>query len=228
MAPVRAVSLAAALILVAAAPARAEYFAPPFLIDTSFGFGIEPHDRAPTQCSKRVTTGGVTETVGVPQCNLVLAFGVGVEALWRGLIGVGIGLYAAEGSPVQVVNKPSFGDRVSVPLAVAVRPFAPLSWRRGDGFAWRLLAGVGLQVGVSVEHTRTALETQTTAGFHGALLLDVPLHGGNTLSGLSLRLSARILATRDAQLVKDERTGAFAVDQPGTAVQLMAGIAYYL
>ena len=163
-----------------------------------------------------------------PQCNLVLTFGVGAEALWRGFVGAAVGLYAAEGSPVQVVDAPSFGDRISTTLAVAIRPLAPLAWRHGDGFGWRLAAGLGLQAGLSIELARTSLDQQTSVGFHGAALLDVPIYGGATMGGLALRLSGRVLVTREARLAFDTNKGVFLVDEPGTALQLLVGFAYYL
>jgi hypothetical protein len=212
-----------ALVLVPSL-ARAETLAPPFLLDASFGFGIEPHDRQAVSCSSDKGQ----------QCDLLLTFDVQAEALWRGFIGPGIGLFVSQGTPVQVNMTgadgkplPSFGDRVSVAAAVAVRPFAPLSWRHGEGYLMRLLAGFELQVGPSIEYARTALASATNVGFHFAASLDLPLYGANTRGGLALRLAVRVMASPDANF-NQQPGGNFLVVEPGTATQLFAGIAYFL
>ncbi len=204
--------------------ARAETLAPPFLLDASFGFGFEPHDRQPVSCSSDKGQ----------QCELLLTFDVQAEALWRGFIGPGLGLFVSQGTPVQVNGMdaqgkplPAFGDRISVAAAVAVRPFAPLTWRRGDGYLMRLLAGFELQLGPSIEYARTALASATNVGFHFATSLDVPLYGANTRGGLAIRLSVRVMASPDASF-NQQPGGNFLVVEPGTATQLFAGLAYFL
>jgi hypothetical protein len=226
-------ALAAALACSPVA-ARADYAAGSFLIDASFGVGVEPHDRQQVQCSKLMGSGSTAEQVSVPQCNMVLTFGVTGEALWRGLVGFGLGLYAAEGTPVQVSGNdaqgralPSFGDRISTVVSAAARPLAPLVLYFGDRWLTRLAAGLGVQLGASVEHARTALDSSTKIGLHVAASLDVPLYGANSRGGVALRLAMRLLVSPEAQFLP-QPMGNFQVDVPGTAVQLYAGFAYYL
>ena len=227
-------AIAALLALSAAAPARADeelvLRAPPLLVDLSFGFGIEPHTRQTVTCSRQsAAPGGGMQDTPVPQCNMVLAFSVGGEALWRGLIGPALELVASEGTPVQpgadaASNPiPGYGDRISVVIAAAVRPLAFLSWHH---VAWwrRLLAGIGFQAGVSVEYTRITLDSQTNAGLHLAVLLDLPLWRSNVEGGLSLRLSMRALISPEAVF----SVGSTTIDEPGKAIQLFGGFAYYL
>ena len=208
--------LLGALLLLAPTAARAEGYAPPFLLAGSVGFGLEPQGRVPASC-------------GNPQCHL-FAFAIGVEVLWRGLVGPALSIYTTEGQPLVVEKErgASFGDRLSVPLGVAVRPLAFLAWRRGDGYLWRLLAGLGLQVGAALEQGRTALESKLSVGFHGAASLDVPIWGGGSTGGVTLRLQGRLRAGADARLLFDERSQTYQVIGPGTAAQLLVGLAFYL
>jgi hypothetical protein len=204
--------------------------APPLLVNLGLGFGIEPHTRQSVQCSRTsAAQGGGMQEVTVPQCNMVLAFTVGGEALWRGLVGPAVELVAAQGAAVQpgadASNNPisGYGDRISVVVAAAVRPFAWLAWAH-SGWWRRLAAGFGLQVGVSVEYTRVTLDSQTNAGLHLGALLDVPVWRSNVEGGLSLRLSMRALISPEAVFPMGTTT----VDEPGKAIQLFGGIAYYL
>jgi hypothetical protein len=118
--------------------------------------GVEPHDR------------------GNPA-----AFGVGLELLWKARIGGFAALLASAGTPIvpptmDGVQQPALGDRISVPFGVAGRPLAPFA---GDQRRWvnRLLTGVGVQLGLTIEHVRTSDESATTAGLHIALGVDVPI-----------------------------------------------------
>lgn len=213
--------------------ARAEPRARPFVVNAWLGAGIEPHDRAPAECSRQLMQSGTTTEMGVPQCNLVVTFGVSGAVLWRGLVGLGLGLYAAEGSPIQVMGNdgqgrplPSFGDRVSVTVAAVVRPLAPLAWRT-PRYWTHLASGLGLELGGSVEHARTALESATQLGLHLGLLLDVPVYGTPMSGGLALRLSARALVSPEARFGL-QQAGNYQVVEPGSALQLFAGLAYSL
>ena len=219
--------LLALLFALALAPstARAEYFAGSFLIDANFGFGIEPHTRQAFECSRMMGQGATAEDVSAPQCNQVLAFNVGAEALWHGLIGPALGLYVANG--VQVSSAPAFSDRISTVAAVALRPLASLWLTYGDRWLTRLAAGFGLQLGVSVEHARIATDSATNLGFHAAAWLDVPVWGGSARGGLAVRLAARLLVSPSAQFIP-QQGGGFQIDEPGTALQLYLGLAYYL
>ena len=73
--------------------------------------------------------------------------------------------------------QPGFADRVSIPFGLAARP---LAWQLIGRQGWwaRLLAGIGVQIGLTVEHLRTSDDNATTAGLHAAFGIDVPLYGG--------------------------------------------------
>jgi hypothetical protein len=174
----------------------------PLMFDVHALIGVEPHDR------------------GSP-----IAFGAGTELLWRARIGGFVSLLASEGTPiiapsVNGTQKPGFADRISVPFGVASRPFAPFTI---DNEAWwaRLVAGIGIQLGLTVEHLRTSDDNATVAGLHAALSVDVPLYGGPKQGGVALRLHARLMFTPEVNL--DNRT----VFEPIASGQLFAGLCYY-
>lgn len=174
----------------------------PLMLDIHALLGVEPHDR------------------GNP-----IAFGAGAELLWRARIGGFAELIASEGTAliapsVNGVMQPGFADRISVPFGLAARPLARWFVDRHD-WAARLATGVGLQLGVTVEHLRTSDDTKTTAGLHVALGVDVPLYGGPKLGGVALRLYARLMLTPTVNL--DNNT----VFEPSASGQLFAGLAYY-
>jgi hypothetical protein len=162
--------------------------------------GAEPHDR------------------GTP-----VAFGAGVELLWRGRLGGFAELLSSSGSPIEVgrfngVQQPSFGDRISVPFGLAARPFASLG--RPGTYVARLLAGIDVQLGLTVEYVRTSDDDAATAGLHTAIALDVPIYGGVVEGGLALHLGARFFFTPEIWL--DNRS----VFEPVASTQLFAGITY--
>ena len=174
----------------------------PLMLDVHALIGVEPHDR------------------GNP-----IAFGAGTELLWRARIGGFAALLASEGTPiiapsVNGTQKPGFGDRVSIPFGVAARPLAPFTI---DNSAWwaRLVSGIGVQLGLTIEHLRTSDDNATTAGLHVALSVDVPLYGGPKQGGVALRLYGRLMFTPEVNL--DNRS----VFEPLSSGQLFAGLSYY-
>lgn len=174
----------------------------PLMLDVHALFGVEPHDR------------------GAP-----LAFGAGVELLWRARVGGFAELLASEGTPILApsvngMQLPGFADRISVPVGLAARPLAPWTIEKSAWWA-RLAAGIDVQLGVTVEHLRTSDDNHTTAGLHAALGVDVPLYGGPKQGGVALRLYARALFTPSVSLDKG------AVFEPSSTGQLYAGFAYY-
>lgn len=187
-----------------AAPALVEAHSAtwPLMLDVHALIGGEPHDR------------------GTP-----VAFGAGLELLWKARVGGFAELLASEGTPiiaptVNGVQQASFGDRISVPFGLAARPLAPLVI---DSRSWwsRLAAGIGLQVGATVEHVRTSDDSQTTAGLHLALGVDVPIWGGPKEGGVALRLYGRLLVTPEISL--DQKK----VFEPLASGQIYGGLAYY-
>lgn len=174
----------------------------PLMLDVHALVGVEPHDR------------------GAP-----VAFGAGAELLWRARVGGFAALLASEGTPIiapTVDGKQlaSLGDRISVPFGLAARPLAAFTV---DNPAWwaRLLAGVGVQLGATIEHVRTNDDAKTTGGLHVALGVDVPLYGGPKFGGVALRLYGRLLFTPEINL--DNR----AVFEPLASGQIYGGLAYY-
>jgi hypothetical protein len=174
----------------------------PLVTGISVLMGVEPHDR------------------GNPA-----AFGVGAELLWKARIGGFVALLASAGTPivpptVDGVQQPALGDRISVPFGLAGRPLAPFA---GDPRRWgnRLLTGIDVQLGLTVEHVRTSDENATTAGLHVGLAVDVPLYGGPIQGGVALRVAMRGLFTPEIWL--DNRS----VFSGVASMQVFGGITYY-
>jgi hypothetical protein len=163
--------------------------------------GAEPHDR------------------GTP-----VAFGCGLELLWKARLGGFAALYSSEGTPIAVpkynnVQQPFLGDRISVPFGLAARPFA--SFGRPGSFLGRLLYGIDLQLGITVEYVRTSDDDAATAGLHAAVALELPLYGGAVEGGLAVRLGARFMFTPEIHLDSNS------VLEPTATTQLFAGLTYY-
>jgi hypothetical protein len=174
----------------------------PYALNVHLLVGAEPHDQ------------------GTP-----VAFGIGAEVLWHATVGAFLGLFGSEGTPIVVkmqgsTTPPSLADRVSVPFGLALRPLAWLGLKRADWGA-RLAAGVGLQIGPTVEHLRVSDADETTAGLHLALSVDVPLYGGPVQGGVAIRLYGRLLVTPDVSL--DEAK----VHEPIASGQLYVGMCWY-
>src|SRR5438105_2275045 len=71
---------------------RPRFLAGPFLLTAHLGAGAEPHGQ------------------GTP-----VAFSLGGQVLWRGLVGLGLELFGSEGTPIRPPGTdPSLADRVSV------------------------------------------------------------------------------------------------------------------
>jgi hypothetical protein len=154
-----------------------------------------------------------------------IAFGAGAELLWKARIGGFAELLSSGGTgliapTVNGMMEPGFADRISIPVGLAARPLARWFVDRTD-WASRLATGVGVQLGVTIEHLRTSDDNATTAGLHAALAVDVPIWGGPKQSGVALRLYARLMVTPSVTL--DNRT----VFEPATNGQLFAGLVYY-
>jgi hypothetical protein len=182
----------------------------PLTIDMHALMGFEPHDR------------------GVPQ-NLV-AFGAGVELLHRARIGGFASLLASEGTPVVAptvngVQQPSYADRISIPFGFAARPLTLLGVDR-NSWTGRLLAGVDLQLGITIEHLRTSDDSVTTAGLHAAVAVEVPIWGGPKQGGVALRLAARFIVTPSASL-DCSPSSPCSVFEPIGSTQLFAGLSYF-
>ena len=147
-----------------------------------------------------------------------IAFGAGGELLWRRRVGAFAALYASAGSPIRVASGVGLGDRVSVPFGLAVRPFLAPQTTYLD----RLAAGLGLQVGATVEHLRTSLDDKTTAGLHLGISVELPFYGClDGQSGVALRLFGRMLFTPPVTLANQ------LVAEPAVNGQFFLGLAFY-
>ena len=175
----------------------------PLMLDVHALIGVEPHGNR-----------------GTP-----IAFGAGAELLWKARIGGFAELLSSEGTAliaptVGSMMLPGFADRISIPFGLAARPLARWFADRNDWWA-RLVTGIGVQIGIAVEHLRTSDDEATTAGLHAALSVDVPIYGGPKRGGVTLRLAGRLMVTPSVSL--DSNT----VFEPATNGQLFVGLAYY-
>lgn len=213
--------------------------------------GIQPDSRS---CD----VGGTSRSVPLPGGGgacLLFAGGVEASLLWRGHLGVALGLYSVAGQgavpqkrPGSSDAPPAFPDRISVPLLLDMRPFSVLAAASGTGYLARFLHGIRLGLGPSFELVRTSGDSsiawgqrigepaRTSVGAHFTLDVEVPLHAA-AASAVSLRLSGRLLYVPLVPLNGgDVRSADFAADPPagttflgyGTHVQIFLGFVYYL
>jgi hypothetical protein len=132
-----------------------------------------------------------------------VAYGVGGELYWRMRVGGFAALLSSSGSPILPVKGagdntlPSLADRISVPFGFTARPFSNLV--EGQ-HRWRddLVRGIGIQLGLTVEHYRTSLDADTVMGGHFALGVDVPIAGG-----FALRAMARLMVAPEITLQRE-------------------------
>ncbi len=176
----------------------------PLTVDVHLLVGMEPHSPQ-----------------GIP-----IAFGIGAELFWRGKIGGFASVLSSEASPILPVTiggvmQPSLADRISIPFGLAVRPLRFIVNER-DSWAGRLLDGIGVQLGPTVEHLGTSDADAWTGGLHFALSADVPLWGGPTRGGLALRLLIRGVFTPGIKLEANN-----SVQEPVASGQFYFGLCYY-
>jgi hypothetical protein len=168
------------------------------------GLGFQADSRA---CD---TAGSPRTLVGGKGCALFLG-GVDGSLLWRGALGVSLGLWSVSGQAAVAQGQPpsgqapaAFPDRISVPLLFDVRPLAFAKLGSDGSYLRRMAHGLRLALGPSVEIVRTASDTSiqygerfgnvaaTLFGLHGSLDGELPLLTSQP-SSLSLRLSLRFL-----------------------------------
>jgi hypothetical protein len=164
-----------------------------------------------------------------------VAFGVGVEAMWHGRVGGFASVLSSSGTPIraaptgmvdqngQPTTLPSLGDRISVPFGVVYRPFTTLL-PNGRRWVRQLLAGMGVQLGLTVEHVRTSDDSATVAGLDVGASAEVPIFGGPTQSGLTFRVQGRMMVTQQIRIDTKITQSVFEDYVNG---QLFAGICYY-
>jgi hypothetical protein len=175
----------------------------------------------------------VTGVEPVDGSNAV-AFGASVELLYHCRLGVFAALTSSKGNAIIATTDskgntlPAPADRISVPLGLAVHPFGNLGMRPGSGFrgwAHRLAAGLGLELGVSVEHIRDSGSSATNPGLHAALGLDVPLYGGPVEGGLMLHMQGRLIV---APAVTLEGGSSTPIHMPAVGGQFYGGLMWAL
>ncbi len=207
--------------------------------------------------SRSCNVGRDSHSIPVPGAasDACLMWAGGVEGLilWRGHIGVALGLYSVAGQAGIRQQQPgeappAFPDRVSVPLLLDMRPFSALGAAGGTGYLARFLHGIRFGLGPSFELVRTSSDSsvawgerngspvKSVIGAQFSFDIEVPLHAA-AASALSLRLSTRVLyvplVTLDGDTV---RSADFAVDATGaptflgygTHAQAYLGFVYYL
>lgn len=160
-----------------------------------------------------------------------MAFGTSAELLYHGRIGAFVALLSSKGNAVLATVDTSGnvrqapGDRISIPFGVAFRPLGHLGMRAGAGargWAQRLAAGIGLELGPTIEHIRTSGSSKTVGGLHAGLAVDVPLWGGPIEGGVMLRFAARLVAAPSVTLE------AGSVYMPAASGQLYGGVTWAL
>ena len=213
--------------------------------------GVQPDSRS---CDVGGTSRSLPQPGGGGAC-LLWAGGVEASLLFRGHIGVALGLYSVAGQgavpqkqPESPTAPPAFPDRISVPLLLDMRPFSVLAAASGTGYLARFLHGIRVGLGPSFELVRTSGDSsiawgerigepvRTSLGAHFTLDVEVPLHAA-AASAVSLRLSGRLLYVPLVPLNGgDVRSADFAADPPagpaflgyGTHAQIFLGFVYYL
>ena len=120
---------------------------------------------------------------------------------------------------------PGFADRISIPFGLAARPLALVrrSTLRAGGRG--SLAGIGVQLGVTVEHLRTSDDRGAPPpGCTRRSPLDVPLYGGaRGRAAWRCACTARLMVTP----ARHARQPARSAEHVPPSGQLFAGLAYY-
>jgi len=203
---------------------------------------------------RRCQVAGANRNAPGTGCALLVG-GIEGSFLWRGRIGGALLLSSTAGQAsvpqapqAGAEAPPAFPDRVSVVMALDVRPLGFLV-RDGDrSYQARLAHGLRLGIGPSLEVVRTALDSSIAAGvrtrdlpasligMHALLDGELPLLS-DMASALSLRISVRLLYA--PQIVLNEGAVQSAPFEPtatpshetqgyGLRTQLLFGFAYYL
>jgi len=209
--------------------------------------GIQPDSRG---CETAGTSRSVTRSSGC----ILWAGGFDAAILWRGHIGGSLGVWSVSGQAAknpQGENGPGIPDRVSVPLLVDLRPLSFFVLASQQSYLSRLLYGVRLGIGPSLEFVRTSSDSsyawgqrigapaRALIGMHASLDGEVPLRA--TANGLALRLSTRFLYVPAVVLndgvvqsvpigTTEQSPSELAMSFQGyaTHIQVYLGLVYYL
>jgi hypothetical protein len=214
--------------------------------------GVQPDSRG---CDVGGQSHSIPQQGSETGACLMFAGGIEGMILWRGHLGVALGLYSVSGQssvpqmvPSTGMAPPAFPDRISVPLLFDMRPFSILSAAAGTGYLARFLHGIRFALGPSFELTRTSSDSsiawgqrigepvKAVIGAHFTFDAEVPLHAA-AASALSLRLSMRLLYAPLVPLNDGVvRSSPFEADAPvgsafigyGLLTQVYLGFVYYL
>lgn len=152
-----------------------------------------------------------------------VAFGAMLGGLWKNTVGLEVGILSSGGSRLKPASngETTPPDRLSVPLALAVRPLAPLGWS-AMGWASRLYSSFEIQLGPDLEHIQNAEEGKTMPALHVALAMDIPIYLGSAVEGgVTFRLYARGVVAPHASLAQG------ALESHVFTPQIYFGVVYY-
>jgi hypothetical protein len=159
-----------------------------------------------------------------------VAMGAGGEVLWHGIVGGFAELLASQGtSLVAAAQQDALPDRISLPLGLAVRPFAKLpSVVAQSSWLQRFVASIGVQVGASMEHLRISSDDATTAAFHLGFAAELPVYRGPLDGGIALKLYGRLIAGPGVTIVPTGASpGSTQARMDGVSGQLFGGLVWY-
>lgn len=157
----------------------------PLTVAMGASVGLQPDSR---QCG---LAGSVGSNSPAAAC-VMFAGGVDLSLLYRGRLGGTVGLFSVSGQAIQgTVAAP---DRVSIPFLFDVRPLGFLVPRGDTSYKGRLLTGLGLALGPSVEVIRISSDSTVNPGLVVRLQAELPLHA-QPRNGVSLRFAAHTVVS---------------------------------
>lgn len=171
----------------------------PVTIGVAVAAGLQPDKRS---CE----TAGSSRSFPTTGACIQWAGGVEGSILWRGHVGLAMGVFSVAGQAAQAPQgqtAAAFPDRVSVPFLLDFRPLSFLLGGRPASYLSRVMYGLRIGLGPSVEIVRTSSDSSIMWGqrlgqpakalLGGQFSLDAEVPLSRSVSGLSLRLSTRIL-----------------------------------
>lgn len=159
----------------------------PLTVVLSANIGIQYDGRPCTLAGREGTTPDVSTC-------LLLAGGADLSLLWRGRLGGSIGLFSSAGQAVKTGTEPAIPDRISLPLTIEMRPLSFLRGAEDPTLRGRLLSGLALRIGPSVEILRTASDSAAAAALFLGLGGEVPLTSARR-GAVSLRLQLNLIVS---------------------------------
>lgn len=244
--PVVAAAMSAVTLLLGESAAHADLGS---LGSTTIGLALSAGFQTdPRTCQ----VAGDTRNAPGTGCAMLVA-GIEGDFLWRGRIGMLLGLSSTAGQANVPTTSmpggdapPAFPDRVSVVAGLDVRPLGFFINREDRSYKARLFHGLRMGIGPSLEIVRTALDSSIAAssssgavassliGMHALLDGEIPLVA-SAANSLSLRVSVRLLyvpkiSLNDGTVLSQpfDPTSSSEPQGYGLRTQLLFGLAYYL